>query len=90
MKLVQRDNKQLRVADDQVENMRQFGYVEVDGKTGKPIKVPTAETEADRLKKENAALKRENKDLNAQVKELDTKMKELSTQLEGAQPHPEG
>ena len=74
MKLVQRGNKQLRVADDQVENMRQFGYMEVDEKTGKPIKVPTAETEAERLKRENAALKKENKELLAQLATLPPKL----------------
>ena len=73
MKLVQKENKQLRVADDQVENMRQFGYVEVDSRTGKPVKVPAAETETDRLKKENAALKKENKELLAQLAALSSK-----------------
>ncbi len=72
MKTVQRGNRQLRVADDRVEDMLRSGYMEVDGKTGKPLKVPAVES-IDALKKENAALKRENKELRAQVDALTEK-----------------
>lgn len=74
MKIVQRGNKQLRVADDRLTAMLAAGYVEIDEKTGKPIAAPA--TEADditALKKENAALKKENKTLKAQVKDLTEK-----------------
>lgn len=37
MKLVQRGNRQLRVADECLEDMLRAGYVEVDDKTGKPV-----------------------------------------------------
>ena len=62
MKIVQRGNKQLRIADDQLDNYAAKGYVEIDQKTGKPIvKEPVDEIKA--LKKENAALKKTNKEL---------------------------
>lgn len=37
MKLIQRANKQLRVADDRAEDYLKAGYFEVDPKTGKPV-----------------------------------------------------
>lgn len=72
MKTVQRANKQLRVADDRLDEMLKSGYVEVDGKTGRPLAVPDVDGD---MKKENAALKKENKDLKAQVKELAAQVK---------------
>lgn len=39
MKLVQRENKQLRVEDDRLGDMLLAGYVEVDERTGKPVSV---------------------------------------------------
>ena len=70
MKTVQKGNKQLRVADDRLEDMLKSGYVEVDGKTGKPVNIPAKEENAAALKKENAALKKENKELRAQIEAL--------------------
>lgn len=64
MKIVQRGNKQLRVADDRLEDMLKAGYTEIDQKTGKPIVV-----ESDREKEVNA-IKRENKELKKQVADL--------------------
>lgn len=43
MKLVQRDNKQLRVEDDRLEEMLRAGYVEVDRRTGKPVAADDAD-----------------------------------------------
>lgn len=74
MKLVQKGNKQLRVADDRLEDMLKSGYVEVDMKTGKPAALPAKEDGSSALKKENATLKRENKALKAQVEELTAKL----------------
>lgn len=69
MKIVQKGNKQLRIADDQLENYLAKDFCEVDQKTGKLIrKEPADETKA--LKKENAALKKENKELTEQLAKL--------------------
>lgn len=69
MKLVQKSNKQLRIADDQLENYLAKGYDEIDQKTGKPIqKEPVGDVKA--LKKENAALKKENKALTEKIAAL--------------------
>ena len=66
MKIVQKCNKQLRIADDQLTNYEEKGYAEIDQKTGKPVaKEPTDEVKA--LKKENAALKKINKELTEQL-----------------------
>ena len=66
MKIVQKGNKQLRIADDQLTNYEEKGYSEIDQKTGKPVaKEPTDEVKA--LKKENAALKKANKELTEQL-----------------------
>jgi len=67
MKTVQRGNKQLRVADDRLEDMLKSGYVEVDGKTGKLLNAPAAVDSTAALKRENAALKKELKQLQAQL-----------------------
>lgn len=73
MKIVQKGNKQLRVADEQLQNHLAKGYVEVDQKTGKPIiKEPVDEVKV--LKKENAALKKANKELTEKVEELTAKL----------------
>ena len=66
-KLIQRGNKQLRVDDVRAEELIKAGYVELDQKTGKPIKGEDSEKD---LKKENAILKKENKVLQAKVDEL--------------------
>lgn len=66
MKTVMRANKQLRISDDQLEVMEKVGYVEVDERTGKPVKP----NEAIDLKGENAVLKEENKRLTQRVEEL--------------------
>jgi len=69
MKLVQKGNKQLRVDDVRAAALiATGGYVEIDEKTGKPVK--TADPEQD-LKKENAALKKENAALKARIQALD-------------------
>lgn len=71
MKTVQRGNKQLRVADDRLEDMLKAGYMEVDGKTGKAKNVPASSTtDAAALKKENKALKEENRALKEKLAEL--------------------
>ena len=73
MKIVQKGNKQLRIADEKLENYLAKGYVEIDQKTGKPIvKEPADELKA--LKKENAALKKANKELTEKVEELAAKL----------------
>lgn len=75
MKIVQRGNKQLRVADDRLEDMLKDGYTEIDQKTGKPIIADAPEAKAEKaLKKENAALKKENESLKAQVGDLMEKL----------------
>ena len=69
MKIVQKGNRQLRIADEQLQNFLSKGYVEIDRKTGKPIiKEPVDEVKA--LKKENAALKKANKELTEQLATL--------------------
>lgn len=69
MKLVQKGNKQLRVADDQLANYLAKGYDEIDQKTGKPIqKEPVDDVKA--LKKENAALKKINRELTERIEAL--------------------
>ncbi len=72
-RLLQKANRQLRVNDDaRAEELIKAGYVEIDEKTGKPIK--GAEDPEKGLKKENAALKKENKALQEQVAELTAKL----------------
>ena len=69
MKIVQKGNKQLRIADDQLANYEARGYAEIDQKTGKPIvKEPVDEVKA--LKKEITALKKANKELTEQLEAL--------------------
>lgn len=66
MKIVQKGNKQLRVADERLDEMLRRGFVEIDQKTGKPI-IKTPKDELAALKKENAALKKENEELKKQL-----------------------
>ena len=67
MKIVQKANKQLRIPDERLDDMRKAGFVEINPKTGKPIKDPDP---IDALKKENAALKKENEMLKAELEKL--------------------
>lgn len=69
MKIVQKGNKQLRIADDQLLNYLARGYDELDQKTGKLIKKEPAD-ELKTLRKENAALKKANKELTEQLEQL--------------------
>ena len=78
MKVVQKENRQLRVADDRLETMRQSGYVEVDTRTGKPVPVPEEENSAAALKRENAALKKENRNLKEQIEGLTVQLSALN------------
>ncbi|MBO4939369.1 MAG: hypothetical protein J6C98_10305 [Oscillospiraceae bacterium] len=70
MKLVQKGNKQLRIADDQLANYLARGFDEVDQKTGKIIKKEGPADELKALKKENATLKKTNKELTEQLEQL--------------------
>ena len=68
MKTVQKANKQLRIPDERLDEMKNLGFAEVDPKTGKLIVEPDSSMEV--LKKENAALKKENKALKAELEKL--------------------
>ena len=67
MKIVQKANKQLRIPDERLDDMRKAGFVEINPKTGKPIKDPDP---IDALKKENAVLKKEVEALKAELDKL--------------------
>lgn len=68
MKIVQKGNKQLKVADERLDEMLGRGFAEVDQKSGKLIAKKDAKAdEIAVLKKENAELKRENKNLKEQL-----------------------
>lgn len=73
MKLVQKGNRQLRIQDDQLENMLAAGYTEVDEKTGKLLKkepkdaLSALKKENDALKKDIEILKKANQDLTEQL-----------------------
>ena len=69
MKIVQKGNKQLKIADDQLANYEVKGYAEIDQKTGKPIAKESVD-EVKALKKENSALKKANKELAEQLEAL--------------------
>ena len=86
MKIVQRGNKQLKIADEQLDNMLKAGYVEIDQKTGKVLTEKVDETKA--LKKENAALKKENSALKTENAELRAKVEALETVIQGGDPTP--
>lgn len=79
MKLLQKANRQLRVDDVRAEELIKAGYVELNPKTGKPVKVESTEKD---LKKENAALKKENKALQEQVAELTAKLEAAEKKAE--------
>lgn len=81
MKLVQKGNRQLRIQDDQLENMLATGYTEVDEKTGKFLKKEPKDG-LSVLKKENDSLKKENDTLKQANKELTEKVDVLTKQLE--------
>ena len=68
MKIVQKGNKQLKVADERLDEMLARGFSEVDQKTGKLIgkKDPKAD-KITALEKENAELKKENMALKEQL-----------------------
>ena len=66
MKIVQKGNKQLRVADERLDEMLNRGFVEVDQKTGKLLKKDPKD-ELTALKKENAVLKKEIQTLKEQL-----------------------
>lgn len=66
MKIVQKGNKQLRVADERLDEMLRRGFAEIDPKTGKPIN-KTPKDELAELKKENASLKKKVQSLTEQL-----------------------
>ena len=70
MKIVQKGNKQLRIKDEHLEAKLKAGYVEIDEKTGKPVKVKNKEPDVKVLETEIKALKAENAELKAQVDAL--------------------
>lgn len=72
MAVVQKGNKQLRVAEEKVKDMLLNGYVEVDEKTGKVLR----EAKTDELK----ALKKENKELKDKIKALEADRKAAKAQ----------
>lgn len=76
MKTVMRANRQLRIRDDQLENMLLIGYVEVDSKTGIPVEKPKSDF-GEFLKEENTALKMDNEKLLKDVKMLTAKISEM-------------
>jgi len=82
MKLIQKGNRQLRVDDVRADQLLKAGYIEIDEKTGKPVK--GAEDKGDKdLKKENAALKKENKELQEKVADLTAKLEAAATSHAG-------
>ena len=87
MKMVMKGNKQLRVADERMEEMLAAGFCEVDSKTGKVLREPKQDALAE-LKKENKALEKENKALEkeneALKKEIDA-LKKATEEQHGAQ-----
>lgn len=87
MKMVMKGNKQLRVADERVDEMLAAGFSEVDSKTGKVLREPKQDALAE-LKKENKALEKENKALEkeneALKKEIDA-LKKAAEEQQGAQ-----
>ena len=64
MKIVQKGNKQLKIADERLDEMLSRGFAEVDQKTGKLI------AKKDPKDEEIAALKRENKALKEKLEAL--------------------
>ena len=82
MKMVMKGNKQLRVADERVEEMLAVGFCEVDAKTGKILREPKQDALAE-LKKENKALKKENEVLKKENETLKKEAEERNTPKEG-------
>lgn len=82
MKMVMKGNKQLRVADERVEEMLAVGFCEVDAKTGKILRGPKQDALAE-LKKENKALKKENEALKKENETLKKEAEERNTPKEG-------
>ena len=82
MKMVMKGNKQLRVADERVEEMLAVGFCEVDAKTGKILREPKQDALAE-LKKENKALKKENEALKKENETLKKEAVERNTPKEG-------
>nr|WP_288666668.1 hypothetical protein [uncultured Anaerotignum sp.]DAH65794.1 MAG TPA: hypothetical protein [Caudoviricetes sp.]DAR16841.1 MAG TPA: hypothetical protein [Caudoviricetes sp.] len=82
MKMVMKGNKQLRVADERVEEMLAVGFCEVDAKTGKILREPKQDALAE-LKKENKALKKENEALKKENETLKKEAEERNTPKEG-------
>ncbi len=78
MKIVQKGNKQLKVADERLDEMLSRGFAEIDQKTGKPIAKKDAKAdEIATLKKENAALKKECAELEKENKALKEQLENL-------------
>ena len=82
MKMVMKGNKQLRVADERVEEMLAVGFCEVDAKTGKILRDPKQDALAE-LKKENKTLKKENEALKKENETLKKEAEERNTPKEG-------
>ena len=82
MKMVMKGNKQLRVADERVEEMLAVGFCEVDAKTGKMLREPKQDALAE-LKKENKDLKKENEALKKENETLKKEAEERNTPKEG-------
>ena len=76
MKIVQKGNKQLRIKDEHLEAKLKVGYVEIDEKTGQPVKVKNKEHDVKALEAEIKALKTENAGLKEQIKALSEKKAE--------------
>lgn len=74
MKLIQKGNRQLRVDDVRADELIKAGYMEIDQKTGKPVRVDPKSDNKDavikQLEAENAELKKENLSLSDRVNEL--------------------
>lgn len=82
MKMVMKGNKQLRVADERVEEMLAAGFSEVDSKTGKVLREPKQDALAE-LKKENKALEKEKKALEKENEALKKENEALKEELYG-------
>ncbi|MCI5679677.1 MAG: hypothetical protein MR278_06860 [Bacteroidales bacterium] len=82
MKMVMKGNKQLRVADERVDDMLAAGFCEVDSKTGKVLREPKQDAMAE-LKKENKALEKENKALEKENEALKKENEAMKEELDG-------